>query len=91
MSLVREATVRPTAPKRSQDSQDISLVPLRRAEYHGGGGHMLKLFCMGCVIAFILGSAFRFTLLAQALSKAKLLPTGWRHWLYDLNHRNHAN
>lgn len=52
---------------------------------------MVKLFCMGCVVAFILGSAFRFTLLAQALSAAKLLPTGWRHWLYDLNHRNHAN
>jgi hypothetical protein len=52
---------------------------------------MLKLFCMGCLVALVLGSALRFTLLAQALSEAKLLPKGWRHWLYDLNHHNNAS
>lgn len=53
--------------------------------------YMLKLFCVGCVVALILGSALRFTLVAQALSEAKLLPKGWRHWLYDVNHRNNAS
>jgi hypothetical protein len=47
---------------------------------------MLKLLCLGCIVALILGSALRFTLVAQGLAEAKLLPKSWRTWLYDLNH-----
>jgi len=47
---------------------------------------MLKLLCLGCVSALIIGTVFRFTMLAQGLSEAKLLPQSWRRWLYDVNH-----
>jgi hypothetical protein len=38
---------------------------------------MVKFLCLGCLAALIVGSAFRFTLLAQGLSEAKLLPKSW--------------
>jgi len=50
---------------------------------------MLERLCLACVAAFIIGSAFRFTLLAQGLAEAKLLPQSWRRWLYGLNHGRH--
>jgi hypothetical protein len=52
---------------------------------------MFKLFCVGCGVALIIGSAFRFTLLAQGLAEAKLLPKTWRRWLYDMNHPKKAS
>ena len=47
---------------------------------------MLKLLGLGCVVALIIGTFFRFTLLARGASEAKLLPEGWRRWLYGINH-----
>ena len=52
---------------------------------------MLKLLCLGCVVALIVGTVFRFTMLAQGLSEAKLLPKSWRHWLYDVNQAKKTN
>jgi len=43
---------------------------------------MFKLLCLGCAVILIVGTTFRFTMLAQGLSEAKLLPKSWRHWLY---------
>src|SRR5258708_4191833 len=36
-------------------------------------GIMFKLFCEGCVVALVVGSAFRFAMLAHGLSAAKML------------------
>jgi hypothetical protein len=47
---------------------------------------MFKFLCLGCLVAVILAAALRFTLLAQGLSEARLLPKSWRRWLYDTNH-----
>jgi hypothetical protein len=47
---------------------------------------MLKLLGLGCVVALVVGTVFRFTMLAQGLSEAKLLPKSWRRWLYDSKH-----
>ena len=44
---------------------------------------MVNLLCACCLLALIVGSAFRFTLLAQGLAEARLLPKSWREWLYD--------
>jgi hypothetical protein len=44
---------------------------------------MLKLLSQGCMVALVVGTVFRFTLLAQGLSEARLLPASWRRWLYD--------
>jgi hypothetical protein len=44
---------------------------------------MLKFLGLGCVVALVIGTFFRFTLLAQGASEAKLLPKTWRRWLYD--------
>jgi len=52
---------------------------------------MVKLLCLGCVVALIVGSVFRFTLLAQGASEAKLLPKSWRQWLYDTKHAKRAH
>jgi hypothetical protein len=46
---------------------------------------MFKILCLSCVLALIVGSAFRFTLLAAGLAEARVLPDSWRRWLYDLN------
>ena len=35
---------------------------------------MLKLLGLGCVVALVVGTVFRFTMLAQGLSEAKLCP-----------------
>jgi len=47
---------------------------------------MFKLLYAGCLVAIVLGSALRFTLIAQAMAEAKVLPKSWRRWLYGLNH-----
>ena len=52
---------------------------------------MVKLLCLGCVVTLIVGSVFRFTLLAQGASEAKLLPKSWRQWLYDTKHAKRAH
>ena len=46
---------------------------------------MFKLFCDGCLVAIVIGSAFRFTMLAHGLSRAKLLPLSWSRWLHGDN------
>jgi hypothetical protein len=46
---------------------------------------MLKLFCLGWVVAVTIGTVFRFVMLAQGLSEANLLPKSWRRWLYGVN------
>ncbi len=51
-------------------------------------GFMYKLLCLGCVVAVIIGTAFRFLMLSQGLAEAKLLPKSWRRWLYDIRHAN---
>jgi hypothetical protein len=43
---------------------------------------MFKFVCEGCLVALVIGSAFRFTMLAQGLSTAKLLPPSWSRWLH---------
>jgi hypothetical protein len=43
---------------------------------------MYELLCLGCAVVLIIGTVFRFTMLAQGLSEAKLLPKSWRLWLY---------
>ncbi len=48
---------------------------------------MFKLLWLGCAVVLIIGTAFRFTMLAQGLSEAKLLPKSWRHWLYGEHDR----
>ena len=37
---------------------------------------MTELLCLGCAVVVIIGTVFRFTMLAQGLSEAKLL-MGW--------------
>ncbi len=49
-------------------------------------GIMYRLLCLGCVVAIIIGTAFRFVMLSQGLAEVKLLPKSWRRWLYDINH-----
>ena len=50
------------------------------------GGFMYKLLGLGCVVAIIVGTIFRFVMLSQGLAEAKLLPKSWRRWLYDVGH-----
>ena len=47
---------------------------------------MYKLLCLGCVVAIIIATVFRFAMLSQGLAEAKLLPKSWRRWLYDERH-----
>ena len=47
---------------------------------------MYKLLGLGCVVAIVIGTIFRFVMLSQGLAEAKLLPKSWRRWLYDVSH-----
>jgi hypothetical protein len=45
---------------------------------------MFTALCTGCICVFILGTAFRFGMLAGFLGRAKVLPENWRRWMYDV-------
>jgi len=49
------------------------------------------LTCLGCLLAVLVGTAFRVTLLLQGSSEAKFLPKSLRRWLYDMNHAKKPN
>jgi hypothetical protein len=44
---------------------------------------MFTALCIGCVCVFVLGTAFRFGMLAGLLAKSGVLPDDWRRWVYN--------
>jgi hypothetical protein len=46
---------------------------------------------LGCLLALVVGTAFRLTLVLQGSAEAKFLPNSLRQWLYDLNHAKKLN
>jgi len=49
------------------------------------------LTCLGCILAVIVGTAFRVSGLMQGSAEAKLLPKSPRRWLYGMNHAKKPN
>lgn len=47
---------------------------------------MFELFCEGCLVALVLATAFRLTMLAHGLSRTNLLPASWSRWLHSENY-----
>lgn len=46
---------------------------------------LVILTCSGCVLAFLLGTAFRVTNLLGGTARLGFLPKGLTRWLYDAN------
>ncbi len=49
------------------------------------------LTCLGCLLAVLVGTAFRVSLLMQGSAEAKLLPESLRRWLYGMKHAKKPN
>ncbi len=49
---------------------------------------MFTALCLGCLAAFVFGTAMRFGMLAGLLGRSGMLPEGWRRWMYDTRHAN---
>jgi hypothetical protein len=49
---------------------------------------MYTAFCVGCLAAFVIGTAIRFGMLAGLLGKTGVLPENWRRWMYDTKTHN---
>jgi hypothetical protein len=44
------------------------------------------LTCLGCLLAILIGAAFRLSLLMQGSAEAEVLPKSLRRWLYGISH-----
>jgi hypothetical protein len=44
---------------------------------------MFTALCLGCLTAFVFGTAMRFGMLAGLLGRSGMLPESWRRWMYD--------
>ncbi len=45
---------------------------------------MTTVICLGCLLAFAIGTAFRFTMLSHGLARVGWLPSAMRRWLYGM-------
>jgi len=49
------------------------------------------LTCLGCLLAVLVGTCLRVSLLLQGSAEARFLPKSLRRWLYGMNHAKKSN